>query len=117
MRDVNITNDKKAQPAETHSCMARNGMSLGQQKKLTLPEAARYMGLGETTMRRIIQRGEIPCLKYGTKQLFLEHDLEVFMQGHYGRMIQPEIPTTHAQTAIPDYVKNSPHLQPKGKAA
>ena len=99
------------------NAVARNGTGLLCAKKLTLLEAAKKMGLGETTMRRIVRRGEIPCLKYGTKQLFFEHDLEVFMQAHYGRMAQPERPSTRAHAAPPDYLKNSPHLhRQNGKA-
>jgi len=89
------------------------GQGLGQQKKLTLPEAADYMGIGGTTLRRIVRRGELPCLKLSTKQLFLQRDLEAYLQGHYGRMAQPQAPTNHAHAAPPDYLKDSPHLQPK----
>ncbi|MCX7008752.1 MAG: hypothetical protein NTY53_16135, partial [Kiritimatiellaeota bacterium] len=31
--------------------------------------------------------------------------------------VPPEVPAKHTQAAVPDYVKTSPHLQPRRKAA
>lgn len=112
MSDEIITSETNARMMQIDPCAARE-TGLGQQKKLTLPEAADYMGIGGTTLRRIVRRGELPCLKLSTKQLFLQRDLEAYMQGHYGRMAQPQAPTNHAHAAPPDYLKDSPHLQPK----
>ena len=67
--------------------------------KLSLKEAAKKLGVGETTMRRLVRRGELPCIKLGSKQLFLEQDLNDYLQARYGRVQQPEFPTAHLQLA------------------
>ena len=79
--------------------------------KLSITAAAKKLGIGETTMRRLVRRGEIPCIRYGSKYLFLECDLLAYQQSHYGRIQQPEVPAAHLHHAPPDYLKNSPHLK------
>ena len=54
------------------------------ERKHTVPQAARMLGVGENKLREIIRKGMIPVLDLGGKHLLLERDLEAFLQGHYG---------------------------------
>ena len=65
-----------------------NGKSLLIQEKYGVKDAAKMIGIGQTKLREMIRNGEIPVLHIDGKYLLLEQDLEVFIQGNYGR-IQP----------------------------
>lgn len=58
--------------------------------KLTIPQVAKRLGIGETKMRAVIQRGEIPVLRIGGKTVIIEQDIEGYLQGNYGRMVVAE---------------------------
>lgn len=58
--------------------------SLLRERKYSIPETATMVGIGQTKMRQIIAKGEIPVLLLDGKRLLLEQDLEAFLQGRYG---------------------------------
>lgn len=66
------------------------GLRLLDATKLTVPQAARRIGIGETKMRQVIQRGGIPVLRIGGKTVIIEQDIEDYLRGNYGRMSVPE---------------------------
>ena len=86
------------------------------QSKIPLRAAAKRIGIGETTMRRIVREGQIPCIKIGAKQLFLERDLDNFLLARYGRMEQPANPSFQDTLDVPESVCHSPHLKPRRAA-
>ena len=59
--------------------------SIVYQKKYTVPEASKLLGISETSLRGIIARGEIPVIRIQkAKILILEQDLEEFIKSKYG---------------------------------
>lgn len=65
------------------------GSGLLRAAKLTVPEAAAMLGIGETKMREIIRHGDIPVVRIMGKVLLLERDLEAYLLGHYGALKKP----------------------------
>ena len=47
--------------------------------KLTIPQAAKTLGIGTTSLRRIIAEGRIPVLQMTGRTLLLEADLRAFI--------------------------------------
>ena len=86
-----------------------SGSILLQQRKLTVGEASKAMGLGATSLRRLIHGGQIPVLRIGGKILLLEQDIEKFLQGCRVTLKEQSVRIQHART-LPDEVLNSPHL-------
>jgi len=77
--------------------------------KLTVPQAAKALGIGETKMREIIRNGEVPVIRILGKILILDRDLENYLQGNYGALN----PTKHEKGSsnnglppLPEYIKN-----------
>lgn len=82
--------------------------------KLTVPQAAKRLGIGETKMRAVIQRGEIPVLRVGGKTVIIEQDIEIYLRGNYGRM-KPvaKVPPKPKLAPLPKEVCMSPWLNKK----
>jgi excisionase family DNA binding protein len=77
--------------------------------KLSVVEAAKFLSIGSTRLREIVNDGEIPFVRMGGKYLFFERDLAKYIRDRYmvskGRAEQkPKRP------ALPDHVRNSPLL-------
>ena len=51
-------------------------------KKYTLPEAAQYCGMAEPTFRTYIYRRKVAGTKFGKAWLFLENDLDKFINDY-----------------------------------
>lgn len=64
-----------------------NGPGLLHAAKLTVPQAAKRLGIGETYMRAIIGSGSIPVVRIMGKTLLLERDLEEYLRSSYGRIM------------------------------
>ncbi len=79
-------------------------------RKLSVKEASQLMGLGATSLRRLIHDGQIPVLRIGGKILLLEHDIEKFLRGCHVTLEEQGVRAPRAQ-ALPDEVVNSPHLK------
>jgi excisionase family DNA binding protein len=80
------------------------------EKKYTVPQAARMLGLGATKLRDIIRRGEIPVVMLDGKHLLLERDLEAFLHHSYGSIKEVEVKKA-GLAPLPDSVANSPYLR------
>jgi excisionase family DNA binding protein len=105
--------DKTALPAENQGMAS--GYSLLDATKLTIPLAAKRLGVGETKMRTIVLNGEIPVLRIGGKTMILEQDIEEYLQGGYGRMKPSAKPTTRPKlTALPKGIIGSSWLKRNG---
>jgi len=52
------------------------------QKKYTLPEAAKYCGMADPTFRTYIYRRKVAGTKFGKAWLFIEADLDKFIQDY-----------------------------------
>jgi excisionase family DNA binding protein len=81
--------------------------------KLTVPQAARKLGIGETKMRAIIRDGEVPVLNVAGKILLLEQDLEAFLESRRGVMKAESIKSVARLPPAPDFVRGSEHLRRK----
>jgi len=78
--------------------------------KYGVREAAKLLGVGQTTLRMFMKKGQIPVIRFDGKLMFLQKDLEEFLQSHYGHVKV----TTETRTSLPPlpaYVINSPHLK------
>jgi excisionase family DNA binding protein len=90
------------------------GFRLLDAKKLTVPQAARLMGIGQTKMRTIIQQGEMPVLRVGGKVMIIEQDIERYLQGNHGTFVpaprQAGKPKSKLQPLPPD-IADSPWIK------
>jgi excisionase family DNA binding protein len=57
------------------------------ERKFTVPQAAKMLGIGETKMRPIIKKGGIPVVRIMGKTLLLDQDLEEYLRSGYGRIV------------------------------
>jgi len=80
--------------------------------KLSVPQTAKRLGIGETKLRAVIQRGEIPVLRIGGKTVIIEQDIEIYLRGSYGRMRPIATPKPLRDVAqLPKAVCESPLLR------
>jgi len=79
-------------------------------RKVTIPQAAKGMGMGTTSLRRIIARGEIPVLKMTGRTLLLESDIEAFIAASRVRVRTIIIPCNQLRP-LPEEIANSEHLK------
>lgn len=56
------------------------------QRKYSIRQAANAMGVGRTTLRRMIRSGQVPVLRVGHKTLLIERDVDRYLRGGYGTM-------------------------------
>jgi len=91
----------------------RDGEGLLRAAKLTVPQAAKMMGIGETKMREIVARGEIPVIRIMGKVLILERDLEGFLMGSYGALGKAKTPPK-GLPSLPRRVQESELLRKTG---
>ena len=70
-------------PVSDHN-QRRTSRILLHERKLTVPTAARMLGVGEGKLREYIRKGMIPVLDLDGRHLLLESDLEAFLNGRYG---------------------------------
>ncbi len=83
--------------------------------KLTVPQAAKRLKVGETKMRSIVMNGEIPVLRIGGKTVIIERDIEEYLHGGYGRMKPSAKPTAKPRLAsLPKNIIESPWLKRNG---
>ncbi len=81
-------------------------------RKLGVKEAAQVLGIGITTMRRVINAGEIPVIRIQGKILIMDSDLQGFLASHYGRLkISAHKSATSCLPPLPKEVRESPFLK------
>ena len=51
----------------------------GGARLLSVREAAAVLGISERTIRSLVSRGELPCVRIGRRVLFDPQDLETFI--------------------------------------
>lgn len=89
------------------------GVSLLHQKKYSVPEASRLVGVSETELRVIIQRGELPVIRIlKTKVLILESELEAFLQSRHGTVRKEKVKPSR-MPSLPEFVAKSKYLHRK----
>ena len=94
---------------DTTACKDTAARGLLQEPKYSVPEAAKILGIGATSMRNLIAEGRLPVLKILRQPLILASDLEAFIQT--SRVVLT--PAPHAcqrPSALPDAVVHSRHL-------
>ena len=79
-------------------------------RKVTIPQAARGMGIGITSLRRIIARGDIPVLKITGRTLLLESDVDAFIAASRVRVREITRPSDQLRP-LPAEVAHSEHLK------
>jgi hypothetical protein len=99
---------ESALPAQNNA--EANGGSLLHARKVGIKEASKMVGVGETKMREFIRKGELPVLLIDGKYLLLEHDLELFLSRHYGRVKKSET-KPNRMPSLPRYVAESELLK------
>lgn len=85
------------------------GADLLHAAKLTVPQAATRMGIGETKMREIIRSGGVPVIRILNKTMLLERDLEEYLCACYGRTV-PVKQRADRMPPLPQHVRESPWL-------
>ena len=86
------------------------GGRLIEERKLTIPEAAKAMGIGANSLRRIIRQGRLPILNFQKKTLILESDVEEFLRS--SRVVVQAAARGKAKLpALPAEVIHSTHLR------
>ena len=84
--------------------------------KLSVVEAAKFLGIGRTRLQEIANDGEIPFMRMGGKNLFFERDLVGYIKARYVRLVKVE-PSAQQSGTVPDHIRNSPLLKKGCKAA
>lgn len=87
-----IKNGNKAKCADLEHSPALTNLSpsLARETKMSLREAAQAMGIGATTLRRLVADGEMPVIKLDGRLVFLERDINDFLAGRYGPVIRTQ---------------------------
>ncbi len=88
---------------------ASNGVGLLRAAKLTVPQAARALAIGETKMREIIRTGSVPVIRVMGKTVLLERDLEEYLRSGYGLLRKAAAPSNRSD-ALPKAVRKSKYL-------
>jgi excisionase family DNA binding protein len=86
-------------------------------RKLTVPKAAKQLGIGETKMRELISHGEIRVLNLAGKILLLERDLENYLEGNYGSIERAARTAKNKLPPLPKHVAESRHIRKRNNAA
>lgn len=82
--------------------------------KMSVAQAAKTIGVGQTNLRTMIKQGMFPVLRIGSRIWLLRRDCEAFLQAHYGTL---QVATQHREdentrcSALPEEVANSRHLR------
>lgn len=83
-RDSDAETTVVVRPLQQVNGTADEGGTLLHQRKLSVPQAAKVMGIGETKLRELLRQGGIPAIRIMGKTLLVERDLDMYLQRHYG---------------------------------
>lgn len=90
------------------------GAGLLDAEKMSVAQAAKLLGIGQTNLRAMIMKGVLPVIRIGSRIRLLRRDCEAFLQGHYGTL-QVEAQDGNAEhprsSTLPEEVANSRHLR------
>jgi excisionase family DNA binding protein len=62
---------------------------------LTVPRAATYLGISQSTLYRMLQRGDIHSYKIGNSRRISEDDLSAFLASQHFRDLESRIEDQH----------------------
>jgi len=79
------------------------------EQKLSVKQGAAKMGIGQTSLRRIIKQGELPVLKIGGKVLLVARDIEAYLADCHVVLHEQEA-TRSRRLAEPEWVTKSEHF-------
>jgi excisionase family DNA binding protein len=102
----------KLQPApmsKSELILATKGLLLNE-VKYSIRQAAQLLGVGQTTLRTFMKNGQVPVIRLDGKLMFLQKDLEEFIQARYGH-VKETIEIRSSLPALPAHIANSPHLK------
>lgn len=94
-----------------------SGAGLLYAKKLTVPQAAKVMGIGQTKLREIVYQGEIPVIRIKSKILILDRDLEAFLMGHFGTLNATPTKPISSLPPLPKHIAESDLLKKTSRHA
>lgn len=86
-----------------------SGGNLLNERKLSIKQAAALMGIGQTSLRRMVRTGLLPVLKIGGKILLLDRDIESYLADCHVFMHETRGIRTR-RVAEPEWVSNSAHF-------
>ena len=74
------------------------------------------MGISETTLRRLVNKGEIPVVNITSRLLFLESDLEAYLESKRG-VAATKDERSEYNHALPKHVQDSSFFKNRKRAA
>lgn len=95
---------------EKAPALAAGGVSLLKQRKYTVPQACKLIGVKETKFREMLRKGLMPVLRVDGRMLVVESDLESYLKRNYGCMKEEEVIRSKLQP-LPEHVRNSRWLK------
>jgi len=87
-----------------------DGCGLLHAKKLSLQEAAKLIGVGETKLREIVHQGRIPVIRLDGKIVILAQDADTFLRTNYG-YLKPMLPVRRPNE-LPAHIEQSDLFKP-----
>jgi excisionase family DNA binding protein len=78
-------------------------------QKFGVPEAANFVGMGQTQFRKLVRAGLIPVIRFGAKMKFHPADLERFVNTKRVTLTG-RLPSQFRSSSLPDKVIQSPFL-------
>jgi excisionase family DNA binding protein len=97
-------------PVQAYNTRTADDRRLIDDQKLSIPEAAKALGISPNSLRRIIEQGRLPVLRILKKTLILASDVEQFLQE--SRMSVRRVENNRPSLPpLPAAVINSRHLR------
>ena len=116
VKNTEIQNDEISEIGDAENTQVGQDITAGEMgllgsRKLTVPQAAKAMGIGQTNLREILRQGKIPVIRILGKILMLEQDLENYLKGNYGALKQAVTKPTKGLHPLPEHIRNSSLLK------
>ena len=96
-----------------HNTRTADDRRLIDDAKLSIPEAAKAIGISSNSLRRIIEQGRLPVLKILTKTLILASDVEKLLKDSRC-FVKTVEQSGNRLPPLPAEVINSPYLRVRG---
>jgi excisionase family DNA binding protein len=84
------------------------------------PTAATYLGVGETTIKKLVSSGEIPSFMLGSRRMIAVADLKAFVEARRAQLsdLSPSVsPPTHAFPRASGSLRRAFLSRPSGSTA
>jgi predicted HTH domain antitoxin len=92
-------------------------VSLFDDRKYSVPAAAKKFGISANKMRSIIKKGFIRVLNLDGQLMLPESGLIRYLESNYRTIQEAIVRPSTALPALPDRIKNSPYLKRAGQNA